>query len=44
MPADKWAEYAKEYQPYLEHFDAADRRRPQGRRPSIAGSSALTVH
>ena len=24
--ADKWAEYAKEYQPYLEPFDAVDRR------------------
>ncbi|HEY7968799.1 MAG TPA: hypothetical protein VID95_02320, partial [Candidatus Limnocylindrales bacterium] len=43
MPADKWAEYVKEYQPYLVHFDALIGA--VHRDGSVdTGSSALTVH
>jgi hypothetical protein len=43
MPADKWAEYQKEYRPYLEHFDALIGA--VHRDGSVdKGSSALTVH
>ena len=43
MPADKWAEYTKEIQPYLEPFDAVDRR-ASTRTATSTGSSGVTVH
>jgi Protein of unknown function (DUF3352) len=43
MPADKWAEYLKEYRPYLEHFDALIGAVHKDGSVDT-GSSALTVH
>ena len=43
MPADKWAEYVKEYRPYLEHFDALIGAVHKDGSVDT-GSSALTVH